>query len=54
MAVIGAMKRNYNEMPLQRGDIKYAMAMVVLDILAPITTYARTEILAGIKCFATQ
>lgn len=36
MAVIGAMKRNYNEMPLQRGDIKYATAMVVLDILAPI------------------
>lgn len=36
MAVMGAVKRDRSEEPLQRGNIKYTVAMVVLDILAPI------------------
>ncbi|MBQ4502428.1 MAG: DMT family transporter [Alistipes sp.] len=36
MAVMGAVKQDRSEEPLQRGDIKYTVAMVVLDILAPI------------------
>lgn len=33
MAVMGAVKRDRSEEPLRRGDIKYTVAMVVLDIL---------------------
>ena len=36
MAVMGAIKQNRSEESLQRSDIKYTVAMVVLDILAPI------------------
>lgn len=36
MAVMDAVKRGRSEEPLQRDDIKYTVAMVVLDILAPI------------------
>jgi len=36
MAVLGAVKKNRGEEPLQRSDIKYTISMVVLDIVAPI------------------
>lgn len=36
MAMMGGVKRNRCEEPLQCADIKYTLAMVSLDILAPI------------------
>ncbi len=36
MAVLGIVKKNRSEEPLQRSDIKYTISMVVLDIVAPI------------------
>ena len=36
MAVLGAVKKNRGEEPLQRRDIKYTISMVVLDIVASI------------------
>ena len=36
MAVLGAVKKNRGEEPLQRSDIKYTISMVVLDIVAPV------------------
>ena len=35
-AVLGAVKKNRGEEPLQRRDIKYTISMVVLDIVASI------------------
>ena len=36
MAVLGAVKKNRGEEPLQRRDIKYTISMEVLDIVAPV------------------
>lgn len=36
MAVLGAVKRDRSEEPLRRADAPYAVAMVVLDIAAPV------------------
>ena len=35
-AVLGAVKKNRGEEPLQRRDIKYTISMEVLDIVAPV------------------
>ncbi len=36
MAVLGAVRRDRSEEPLRRADAPYAVAMVVLDIVAPV------------------
>lgn len=36
MAAMGAVKKNRSEEPLRRSDFRYTVAMVVLDIVAPI------------------
>ena len=36
MAVLGAVRRSRSEEPLRRADAPYAVAMVVLDIVAPV------------------
>lgn len=36
MAVLGTVKKNRGEEPLQRRDIEYTISMVVLDIVAPV------------------
>ena len=36
MAVLGAVRRDHSEEPLRRADAPYAVAMVVLDIAAPV------------------
>ena len=36
MAAMGAVKKNRSEEPLRHSDFRYTVAMVVLDIVAPI------------------